>query len=281
MGRYFEAKIKENLCVNEDHNLLSLVTPEGVNEHLPGQFYMIEVNRGFDPLLKRAFSLFRKTSDGFQILYRIKGKGTSILKDMKKGTFIDVLGPLGKPYPNPLAEQTPVVVAGGIGIASVFSLIERLSKRAYVFYGARSKDELFMIDELRRISKELVISTDDGSYGEKATVIDSLNNFLSHHSLVVPDYLIYACGPKPMLKKIAQIAILNNIKAYVSLEENMACGVGACQGCVVRVRKQGKKIEDGKMGRWEDGKSQPLNLLTKYKRVCKEGPVFNAEEIIW
>jgi dihydroorotate dehydrogenase electron transfer subunit len=226
-----------------------------MEEPRPGQFYMLAVNKGMDPLLKRAFSLFRRTPEGIQILYRIKGKGTSILRDMKVGATVDLLGPLGNGYPLPSAAQSPLVIAGGIGIASVFSLVEKLSKKAFVFYGARIEEELFMTGELEKIYKELVVCTDDGSCGVRGTVVDVLNDFIrSRNGIQQP--VIYSCGPNVMLREIAKAATAYAIKAYVSLEEHMACGVGACLGCVVKT-------------------------TSGYRRVCKEGPVFDAAEIVW
>jgi len=217
---------------------------------------MIEVNMGTDPLLKRAFSLFRKTDEGLQILYRVRGKGTGILRNMKEGTVLDMLGPLGNFYPMPPEDKIPLVIAGGIGIASVFSLVERLAGRSIVFYGARTKDDLLMSKELKVYAKELIVSTDDGSAGLKGTAADALQAFLSSHSSAPPHFCIYACGPQPLLKALAQIAKEYRIRTYVSMEEHMACGIGACLGCVV-------KTYEG------------------YKRVCKEGPVMNAMEIVW
>ncbi len=226
-----------------------------MNEPLPGQFYMLEVSKGLDPLLKRAFSLFRRTRDGFEILYRIKGKGTSILKDLKEGTVLKVLGPLGNGYPLPSDSESPVVIAGGIGIASVFSLVEKLAKKAFVFYGARAEQELFMTDALQSFYKELIVCTDDGSCGVRGTVVDVLSDFIRKRD-ALHQPVIYACGPNVMLREIAKTAAANSIKAYVSLEEHMACGIGACLGCVVKTR-------------------------SGYQRVCKEGPVFDASEILW
>ena len=217
---------------------------------------MIEVNKGTDPLLKRAFSLFRKTDEGLQILYRVRGKGTGILRNMKEGTVLDMLGPLGNFYPMPPEDKTPLVIAGGIGIASVFSLVERLAGRAIVFYGARTKDDLLMSNEVKDYAKEVIVSTDDGSAGLKGTAADALQTFLSSHSSSPSHFYIYACGPQPLLKSLSQIAKEYRIRAYVSMEEHMACGIGACLGCVV-------KTYEG------------------YKRVCKEGPVMNAMEIVW
>jgi dihydroorotate dehydrogenase electron transfer subunit len=226
-----------------------------MTEPIPGQFYMLEVSKGMDPMLKRAFSLFRRTAEGFQILFKIRGKGTSALKDLREGTVLHVLGPLGNGYPLPLGSESPLVIAGGIGIASVFSLVEKLSKKAIVFYGARAEEELFMTDELGKIYRELVVCTDDGSCGIKGTVVDVMHDFIRSRDGIHRS-VIFACGPNVMLKEIARTATANGIKAYVSLEEHMACGIGACLGCVVKTK-------------------------SGYKRVCKEGPVFDAEELMW
>lgn len=237
-----------------------------MDEPLPGQFYMAEVNRGFDPLLKRAFSLFRRTSQGIQIMYRIHGKGTSILRNMKERSAISMLGPLGNGYPLPEEGQTPFIIAGGIGIASLFSFIEKFAGRAYVFYGSRTSDELFMLDELKNMSKELFVSTDDGTFGEKGNVTGLLKHLSPIHDSRFLNSLLYACGPKPMLREVSKIASERKIKAYLSLEEHMACGIGACLGCVVETKSQKPEFSGQKY---------------KYQRVCKEGPVFDAEDIIW
>ena len=225
-------------------------------EPRPGQFFMVEVNKGTDPLLKRAFSLFRKTAQGVQILYRVRGKGTTVLKEMKEGSLVEVLGPLGTCYPPPSEGSVPLVIAGGIGIASVFSFVEQVSGRAIVFYGARTKDDLLMLNELQGSAKEVLVSTDDGSAGQKGTIADSLSAYLSGPQSPIPNYRIYACGPHLLLKAISDIARAHKIPAYLSMEEHMACGIGACLGCVVKTRNG-------------------------YTRVCKEGPVFEAREIVW
>lgn len=280
MSRYFKATIKENLPLNSKHNLLTLVTPGGVADPLPGQFYMIEVNKGYDPFLKRAFSLFRKKPDGFQILYRIIGKGTSLLSRIKEGEDIVVLGPLGRPFKVPAARHIPLVIAGGIGIASVFSFVERISGNAYMFYGALSKNDLLMIDELQMHSKKLILSTDDGSAGVKGTVIEAVSNYLKHEASRITEHVIYACGPKPMLKEIARLAVANNIKAYVSLEENMACGIGACQGCTVEARNRKSRTGNQKSETISKSLTDVSSKIT-YKKVCTDGPVFNIEDIVW
>jgi len=256
LNRYFTSTVIENIALDAHHNLITLSMPEAAAEPLPGQFYMIEVNRGSDPLLKRAFSLFRRTDDGFQLMYRIKGRGTSLLKEMKRDDALEVLGPLGTHYPFPSEEQVPLVIAGGIGIASVFPFLHAHQGRALVFYGARSGDELFMLDELKGLSRDLFISTDDGSLGTKGYIVDVLDNYLNSKRTDISRCKLYACGPYPMLEAVSKVAASKGITAYVSMEERMACGLGACLGCVVKTK-------------------------TGYRRVCKEGPVFKSEEIIW
>ncbi len=267
MSKYIRAKITENTPVNKDHNLLALSPDDIPQRPLPGQFYMIGTDYSYDPLLKRPFSIFRETAGELQFLYRIKGKGTERMKEMKKGDTVNLLGPLGNGYPVPGKNLTPILVAGGIGIASLFPLAEKLSGNIHLFYGARTKNELLMLNELKGLVKmELIISADDGSEGTKGTVVDVLNNFFTRYSpaslreagraSLVTRHLLYACGPSPMLEAVSKFATEKEIKGYISMEENMACGVGACLGCTVKTKKG-------------------------YKRVCKEGPVFSAEEIVW
>jgi len=256
LSKYFKAEIEANTPVNSNHNLLSLNARDIPETPVPGQFYMVGTNNSFDPLLKRPFSIFKKESGNLQFLYRVKGKGTKLLNVMKKGDTVNILGPLGNGYPMPGKNSIPILIAGGIGVASLFPLAEKLGKKAYLFYGGRTKDELIMMDELKNIPKELIISTDNGSLGEKGTVIDALSRFLTLNSQLLTLNLLYACGPTPMLKAVSEFATEKGIKGFISMEENMACGVGACLGCTVKTKKG-------------------------YKRVCKEGPVFAIEDIVW
>lgn len=262
MRRYFTALISGNHPLTANHNLLTLAVDGPGARVLPGQFFLVEVNKGTDPLLRRAFSLFRKTPDGFQILYRVQGKGTALLRAMREGTEIELIGPLGNGYPHPAPDRTLLVVAGGIGIASVYSLIEAHAPKAVVSYGARSADELLMVNEIRNICRDLLISTDDGSAGTPGSVVEMVRRYLDAH----PEerFEIYSCGPRGMLRSLAGLAMDRRIPAYVSLEEHMACGVGACLGCVVPVTCAAQDDAD-----------------RLYRRVCKEGPVFDVREVAW
>lgn len=251
MCRYFKAEIKENTVLNSYFSLLTLVPLSQTKAPAPGQFYMLQPGNSYDPLLKRPFSVFNVENNSLQFLFRIRGKATQALADRKKGDILQVIGPLGQGYPEPEGEF--IAVAGGIGIASLFPLLERFKGRAHLYYGARNKDELIMVNEAKALAKDTVITTDDGSMGPKGFITDYLKVLLDSgkHPLT-----LYACGPHPMLKELARVVAGRGLKCYVSMEEHMACGMGACLGCIVKT-KSGQQ------------------------RVCKEGPVFDMEDIVW
>jgi dihydroorotate dehydrogenase electron transfer subunit len=270
LSRYFKAEIRKNISLHNDYNLLTFAPLIKTEEPKPGQFYMLGRNSEdgegsrrlsfqrttYDPLLKRPFSLFRRTRTGFQILFRVRGRVTTIMRDLRKGSLIDVIGPLGNSYPLPAKDQTPLIVAGGVGIASLFSLAEtlaRLGNKGYLYYGACTEGELLMLSVLKKWVKQLHVSTDDGSCGERGTIVDLLEKHLPRHGA---DAVVYTCGPRPMLEMVGSIVKERGIPAFASMEEYMACGIGACLGCVV-------KTVDG------------------HRRVCKEGPVFPLHEILW
>ena len=256
MNRYFRAKVLQNIPLNNKNYLLTVKPLVRTYQPLPGQFYMIEVSERYDPLMKRPFSFFRKTSNGLQFLYTVRGKGTMLMKNFQKGKVLDIVGPLGNGYPKAENKTVPLFVAGGTGIASIYPLIEKRSKKACVLYGAQCESELLMLKDLKKTGKELFICTDDGSCGYRGTTVDFFDDFLHGTDQAISRTVLYACGPTPMLRRLARKALKKGVRGYVSLEENMACGLGACLGCAV-------KTTHG------------------YKRVCKEGPVFPLEEIVW
>ena len=256
MHRIFAAEVADNAPLNGTNYLLTVRPIQSTIEPKPGQFYMIETGNSLDPFLKRPFSYFKKTADTIQFLYAVKGKGTSRMSTWKSGVVLRAIGPLGNGYPKPPRGYIPLLIAGGIGIASLFPLAERLRKKFCFMYGARCKNDLLMLKELEQLGSEIISCTDDCSFGRAGKVPDVLTGFLSSPSSTSNPYVIYACGPKPMLAAVSKIALENNMRGFMSLEENMACGFGACLGCTVRT-------------------------VRGYKRVCKEGPVFPIEEIVW
>jgi dihydroorotate dehydrogenase electron transfer subunit len=217
---------------------------------------MIEAGESYDPLLKRPFSYMRRTPETLQFLCTVRGKGTSLMREFRPGRIVNIAGPLGTGYPEIQNGHTPLLIAGGTGMASLFSLAEECGRKSFVIYGARCRDDLMMLEELGKLGHELITCTNDCSFGKEGLVTDIFKTFLAEQSSSLNSFVIYACGPKAMLRVVSDTAKEIGIKGFLSLEESMACGFGACQGCAVKT-------------------------IHGYKRVCKEGPVFPIEEIVW
>ena len=215
----------------------------------PGQFITVFSKDG-SRLLPRPISICKIDGSKIRIVYRVVGKGTDEFSTFQSDEVIDIQGPLGNGYT--LFEKKAILLGGGIGIPPMLELAKQLKCEKEIILGYR--DELFLNEEFAKYGK-VTIATEDGSIGTKGNVIDAIKE----HN--ISGDIIYACGPKPMLSAIKAYAKENNIEAYISMEEKMACGVGACLGCVC------KSIEI-------DDHSRVYN-----KRVCKEGPVFNSKEV--
>ncbi len=273
MSKLFKTAVKDNKKLSNNHYLITFKPLKKIKKPKPGQFFMLSVSNSLDPLLKRPFSLHRWLNPDFQILYRTVGKATKLLKNKKPGDILEILGPLGNGFPVRSSKAKILLVAGGLGIAPIFALAEAFADREpLLFLGAKNRKEALCVNKLKSIGIKPVITTDDGSLGKKGLITNKLKDFLFRHPLArlgakqrasceanglpVTGYRLYACGPKPMLKELSKLAGEFKLKGYIALEENMACGIGACLSCVI-------------------------NTTEGYKRVCKEGPVFPIEEIIW
>ena len=236
----------------------------------PGQFVEVKCSDGPEPLLRRPLGVHRISKIGIELLYEVVGRGTELLAQKKGGELLDIIGPLGNgfnmdPGPRSLA---PVLVAGGNGVAPLLFLAERLvskNKNVHVLIGGRSKSHVLCEKDFKKLGANVKIATEDGSKGHKGLVTDLLNDFLRNTN-DERRTTIYTCGPTEMLKTVAAIAREDNIPCQVSLEERMACGVGVCLGCPVKVKITGYGL---RVTGYE------------YKMVCKDGPVFSAEEIAW
>lgn len=250
MSKFFNAEIVRNASLNDQFKLLTLQPVLETASPRPGQFYMIQTGTAFDPLLKRPFSIYSLQQNLLGFLYRIRGKGTLSLSQLREGDMLQVIGPLGNSYPAPDGDF--IAVAGGVGIASLLPFLREYRKRAFLFYGAMSSDELVMLEETRELSKEIFITTDDGSDGQKGWITHAVLDFLGREG----ELPVYACGPTPMLKTLSEIVLARGLSCFASMEEHMACGIGACLGCMVKT-------------------------VSGQKRVCKEGPVFKLGDIIW
>ncbi|MFC1494706.1 dihydroorotate dehydrogenase electron transfer subunit [Thermodesulfobacteriota bacterium] len=255
-------KIISNRKITSDTYLMELESAELAKESGPGQFVMVKVGDSTDPLLRRPFSISDADKNGtVKILYRIVGKGTKILSNKKRGEFLSILGPLGSEFKFPNSGQKAVLIAGGIGIAPIFFLGQSLKPGNFDFLvGFKTFEEIIKVEDISgKQNFNVSMATDDGSFGYKGRVTDLLEETLKQYQKH-PD-IIYACGPLPMLKQAALTARKHDISCQVSIETFMACGLGVCQGCAVKVTAS------------ESG--------TGYQRACKEGPVFDANELEW
>lgn len=234
---------------------LTILCPEIAANTKPGQFVHIRVP---GHILRRPISIagFDAIKGTIRIIYEIRGEGTQILADLKAGDMIDILGPLGNGYILPERGRRCVVVGGGIGVPPLLPVAEHFGANATAILGFRSAQAAILEKDFEKAGAKTILCTDDGTLGQKGFVTNALEQLLLSEC---PD-CICACGPLVMLKKVAEIAAAHSIPCQVSLEERMACGVGACLGCAVQIRREGKE---------------------QYLHVCKDGPVFYSEEVVF
>jgi len=238
---------------------LGIHCPEITEKAQPGQFVMMRVGDGFDPLLRRPFSFHRIRKKEFEILYQVVGKGTQKMALLEKGEEIDLLGPLGKGFVINKEIEKAVLVAGGIGCAPLFALGERLKGKADIltYLGAKTATGLLKVKEFKALGK-VVIATEDGSTGFRGMVTDLIEQDLP---VSEPSSCLFSCGPHRMLKRVSEFSRRKGLPCQVSLEENMGCGIGACLGCAVQV-KTGQGNFD-------------------YHKVCTDGPVFESSKVVF
>ena len=253
--------ILENIKIAPDYFRLTVSSKDIHKYAKPGQFVQIQISDSHKPLLRRPFSIHKINNDGFSIIYHVVGKGTKPLseisvRDGRDRPLLDIIGPLGNGFTVD-KRKIAVLIAGGCGSAPLYCLEEELKKgniESHFFMGATTQTLLLCGADFAKIGTKLYISTDDGSCGEKCTVSALYSSYIK--TLDPEKCVIYTCGPKAMMKAVSEIAEKHNIPCQVSLEEYMACGIGACLGCVVET-------------------------ASGNKRVCKDGPVFDSKEILW
>ncbi len=221
---------------------------------IPGQFVMISIpgNRTF---LRRPFGIACMENNGLEICYKVVGKGTQALNQLQVGQSLDIIAPLGNGF-NIDSNSTPLLIAGGYGIAPIFALAMKLiacNKQPIVYYGVQTKSDLVYYDEMIHSGIDVRITTDDGSCGARGLITQVLEGDLETQQ----SSELFACGPHGLLKAVAQLASSYDLPAQVSTEEYMACGIGVCMGCVCQMNDH------------------------TYKRTCHDGPVFDAKELLW
>ena len=263
------ALVLRNERLSADYNVLFLDAPAIAAASLPGQFVMIRTAAGSDPLLRRPFSLFEILRDatgsasGLSVLCKRVGPGTARLYDAAAGDRLPVLGPLGKPFTLVSPPSEAWMVAGGVGLAPFATLAEALLAAGVtprLFYGGRTRADLFYLDWFASRGVALDLATEDGSLGAHGRVTAPLDAALRARGAGAP-VTLYACGPEPMLKAVAGLARAHGCPSQVSTERIMGCGLGGCYSCVVRVR---------------DDEGTP-----RYVRSCLNGPVFSGEALVW
>jgi dihydroorotate dehydrogenase electron transfer subunit len=266
-----DSKIISNNKIAKDYYLLGLDVPAEFKDARPGQFVHIKIDDSYGPLLRRPFSIYKishlkSTSKKLklEILYEVKGKGTHLLSQKINGEYLNILGPLGKGFDYQLAvKQEQIIIAGGAGVAPLLLLAEKLNKsKITVLIGAANSGKILCGKEFKNLGCEVKVATEDGSSGFKGKVTALFEKQLKGMNIsakkvtVKKAINVYACGPEAMLTALAKICLINKLNLQVSLEEFMGCGIGACLGCAIET----------KVG---------------FKRVCHDGPVFKAEDIVW
>lgn len=236
-------KIIENVPVTDSVIKMKL---EGDTSAItrPGQFVNIKLDGLF---LRRPISVCDVEGDVLTILYKVVGKGTEMMRDMKEGT-LDILTGLGNGYDLSLVGDKPLVIGGGVGVPPLYLLTKKLieaGKTVTVILGFNTADEVFYEEEFKKLGADVIVTTVDGSYGIKGFVTDAMGDLDYSH--------FCTCGPEAMLKAVSKAS---KTSGQMSFEERMGCGFGACMGC-------------------------SCETLTGYKRICKEGPVMMKEEILW
>ncbi|MBR2742856.1 MAG: dihydroorotate dehydrogenase electron transfer subunit [Clostridia bacterium] len=217
----------------------------------PGQF--LQVDCGDGTFLRRPISIYNVDGARVSMIFEVRGRGTRYLSQLKAGEYLNVLGPLGNGFDTDI-DGDILVIGGGLGVFPLYMVAKSKGKSCDAVLGYKTERVLVSHDRFADVCREVVITTDDGSYGVQGTAVAAA------HSLVVNHHYkaIFACGPLPMLKAVHALACKYNIPAWVSLEERMACGFGVCLACAVKSRENEEE----------------------YLHVCKHGPVFNSKEVM-
>jgi len=251
-----EAVVLEQTRISETRFLLKLFA--NISSPLPGQFIMLGLPRETAPFLRRPFSVldFDARSKRLEIYYSVSGRGTRILSNVRQGERLGMLGPLGRPFPRRTA-GIEIMVGGGRGAAPLIFLASRRSRsRQMIFFmGAAREEEIVFLDRIK--AQKIFVSTEDGSFGKRGTVIDLLRSATSSRGIDWQHATLYGCGPARMLRSLHEFSLERRVPCFVSLEARMGCGIGVCQGCAVRTAD------------------------SHYSLTCIDGPIFSSSSVDW
>jgi dihydroorotate dehydrogenase electron transfer subunit len=245
----------ENIHINKKYFLMKVKAEYISKNSQPGNFVMVAVSNTTEPLLKRPFGIFKSEYPYIWIYFEVVGKGTELLSTFREKDPIHIIGPLGNSFPE-FQGKNLLLIAGGRGIAPIYYAIKgyTLSNKVSLIYGARSKEDLNLLDHISAQSLDCsYLYTDDGSTGKKGYVSDDLKEIIKKNKI----HVTISCGPEAMFHSLAKELKGIPTENHVSLESLMGCGFGICYSCAVKTTKN------------------------KYKKVCSDGPIFRMEEIEW
>jgi dihydroorotate dehydrogenase electron transfer subunit len=270
-----QAKVLTHRVIRPRYHEMEFESPAVAQAALPGQFVHIlpPTRAGFDPLLRRAFSIYQTTQTSFKVLYRVEGRGTAALSQVQVGEQINFLGPLGHIFAysaddiQRLGITQAILVGGGVGVPPMVFLASHLKQHLgtssiHALIGARGESDLIGVEEFERMGISPVVTTDDGSAGRRELITVPLEEQLQRVGDSGERAVVYSCGPWPMLRAVAKLCARYDALCQVSLEENMPCGIGVCNGCVIPVQNAGDDYG-------------------QYRRVCVEGPVLWSQDVQW
>jgi dihydroorotate dehydrogenase electron transfer subunit len=259
-----QVKLLSNDRISESYYRIGFECRQIAEKARPGQFLMVRVLQSqWEHMLSRPFSFCDVSGDRIELLFNVVGKGTRSLAETKVGGGLEVIGPLGNGFSFEGVSDA-ILVGGGMGIAPLPFLASELRKskdsmKMTVLLGARTAASLCLQETFVKLGAEVRVATDDGSAGHKGLVTELLEESLKMSSDT--GRVLYACGPEPMLRTVARLTREWGLRCELSVEERMACGVGACMSCACKTRDE--------------------NGIVHYQRVCTEGPVFNAAELVF
>lgn len=254
------ATVLEQTSVSREYRLLRLNAPVISPNVRPGQFVHIRLPAPTDTVLRRPFSVFRAEAPVLSILYKPVGRGTSAMMGLATGDPLSLLGPLGNGFPLPKPGALPLLIAGGYGMAALYLQARSCPVPGLAFFGGVGAGDILCVPDFTALGWDVRIATEDGSLGVQGRVTVALDRWMREErgGRTVEAFV---CGPNGMLRAIAECAASGNWTAWLSVDRHMGCGVGACLTCVLKIRTPD--------GGWT------------WKRVCREGPVFDSRTVAW
>ena len=259
MMKLEQAVVVDQQPIQGGYAVLRVKAPTVAPQVQPGQFVHVRIPHLQECVLRRPFSVFKADGENLCILYKDVGKGTRTLRYLRTGDVLNILGPLGRGFPAPAPGKFPVIVAGGYGMAALYLTARTSPAKGVAFFGGRAAKDILCVEEFKALGWDVRVSTQDGSLGERGLVTEPLDAWWTNEAAGrTPE--LFVCGPGGMLKAVAQRALQHGWTAWTSMDNNMACGVGACLTCVL-------KVHEGDGWAWA--------------RACREGPVFECREVVW